>query len=220
MQCKDIPDEVFLDAIRTASRLRGGGWAMYWDVGCVLTGHDEHVGDLNAHHAFTPSECMPGNLIRAKAKKLIDRRRMDGCPCGCRGDFEVLDANGVPERYEMKKRGSFYVAPIGTGAPTTLELGSEWKEMGWMSSDGVATVPAQETTWLGPNATELIRPMRMTTKELNLEFGKAREALRAMVGNVKLSLGLTQALAMPTIADLDRMAAMRTAYRRKRRGRW
>ncbi len=90
MQCKDIPDEVFLDAVRIASSLTGGGWAMYWDVGCVLAGHDYHLTIRGSHAAYPNGECFPAGLVLAKARKLIDRGIMDGCPCGCRGDFEIL----------------------------------------------------------------------------------------------------------------------------------
>lgn len=35
MQCKDIANEDFLDAVRTASRLSGGGWLMPRRIGCA-----------------------------------------------------------------------------------------------------------------------------------------------------------------------------------------
>lgn len=89
MQCKDIANEVFLDAVRTASRLSGGGWAMSWDVGCVLAGHPEHIAQTGSHADYALGECFPWRLVRAKARKLIDNGLLDGCPCGCRGDFEI-----------------------------------------------------------------------------------------------------------------------------------
>lgn len=113
MQCKDIADEDFLDAVRIASALTGGGWAMYWDVACVLGGHREHVGQASSERRFHDEDCLPDNLVRAKAKKLIDKKKMDGCPCGCRGDFEVLGPDGLPE-----DRGG-YVALIYDGDTTT-----------------------------------------------------------------------------------------------------
>lgn len=33
---------------------------------------------------------IPPKVIRAKLKSLIKRGLVDGCVCGCRGDFEVL----------------------------------------------------------------------------------------------------------------------------------
>lgn len=89
MQCKDIPDEVFLAAVRTASRLTGGGWVMLWDLGCVLAGNPEHLDSLRAHDDHPLGECFPWRLTRAKADKLIKRGLLEGCSCGCRGDFYI-----------------------------------------------------------------------------------------------------------------------------------
>ena len=73
MQCKDIPDELFLEAVR-ACALTQSGWAMRWDVGAAL---DVIMGPV------------PEKLVMAKAKKLIKAGKMDGCTCGCRGDFQL-----------------------------------------------------------------------------------------------------------------------------------
>ena len=32
---------------------------------------------------------IPGNLFMAKARKLVAKKKLHGCPCGCRGDFHV-----------------------------------------------------------------------------------------------------------------------------------
>ena len=64
---------------------------MRWDVGLVLAGHPELAGDrfgdtdLNA----AAESGLPENLVLAKARKLIKRGLLDGCACGCRGDFEL-----------------------------------------------------------------------------------------------------------------------------------
>jgi hypothetical protein len=39
---------------------------------------------------FERFEPFPPKVVLAKARALIKRRLMDGCGCGCRGDFEVL----------------------------------------------------------------------------------------------------------------------------------
>jgi hypothetical protein len=72
MQCKDIPDGVFLNAVRRAGE--PGRWRMRWNVREVL---EAEIGPV------------PENLFMAKARKLIARGLMDGCACGCRGDFEL-----------------------------------------------------------------------------------------------------------------------------------
>lgn len=70
MQCKDIPNDVFLDAVRRAGE--PGKWRLRRDVHGLL---EQQVGPV------------PENLFMAKARKLIARGLMDGCACGCRGDF-------------------------------------------------------------------------------------------------------------------------------------
>lgn len=72
MQCKDIPDEVFLDAVRRSGE--PGRWRMRWDVQAEL---ETVLGPL------------PENLFLAKVRKLIAAGKMGGCGCGCRGDYEL-----------------------------------------------------------------------------------------------------------------------------------
>lgn len=72
MQCKDIPDEVFLEAVRRSPGTPNCGWRTRWNVREVL---EQEVGPV------------PENLFMAKARRLIARGLMDGCACGCRGDF-------------------------------------------------------------------------------------------------------------------------------------
>ncbi|WP_435279189.1 hypothetical protein [Streptomyces sp. 1222.5] len=70
MQCKDIPDDVFIAAVRRVGKY--GSWRMAWDVEAELA---KTVGPV------------PYNLFLAKARKLCDRTLLHGCPCGCRGDY-------------------------------------------------------------------------------------------------------------------------------------
>lgn len=83
--------ELFLEAISIAAkeRARIWGWpkpcaANRWDVQKVLGGVplealvDEEVPGV------------PWKIVLAKAKRLINRKIIDGCPCGCRGDFEII----------------------------------------------------------------------------------------------------------------------------------
>jgi hypothetical protein len=72
MQCKDIPDAVFLAAVRAAPAVVIG-WRMRWDV------HNE----LEAALGFE----VPEKLLMAKARKLESRGLLGGCTCGCRGDW-------------------------------------------------------------------------------------------------------------------------------------
>ncbi len=92
MQCKDILDDEFLEAVEVAAALRGMSVGMFWDVQAVLSGYPEHVGeDSTALNASLRDDLyLPFNLVRAKARKLIRKGKMDGCACGCRGDFVIL----------------------------------------------------------------------------------------------------------------------------------
>ena len=47
----------------------------------------------NAHsvqHAMPPD--LPEKLVLSKMRNLIKRGLVSGCPCGCRGDYELTDA--------------------------------------------------------------------------------------------------------------------------------
>lgn len=78
LQAKDIRDEDFLEAIETCIEARTIEWgfqarrATRWDI-----------HDLLGHH-------IPEKVVLAKAAQLIKRGVIDGCTCGCRGDFEVV----------------------------------------------------------------------------------------------------------------------------------
>lgn len=63
--------------VRYASYTHGGpGWSIgvsRWDIGVELWEYPEKV-------------------LLAKLRKLVRRRLLDGCPCGCRGDFVITEA--------------------------------------------------------------------------------------------------------------------------------
>lgn len=100
MKASDITDEAFLAAIGTVLRRRpeiAGLGASRWDIGSVLDGHPEWVGLVQATDGTSVS--IPEKVVLAKAKRLIERGLINGCACGCRGDFEriaVAAAEGSP----------------------------------------------------------------------------------------------------------------------------
>jgi len=70
MQAKDIPDQAVLDAV----------WA-------ILDRTDHRSvsrWDLAAEFPLVPEK-----VLMAKARKLIRRRQLEGCVCGCAGDFTL-----------------------------------------------------------------------------------------------------------------------------------
>lgn len=75
MQCKDIPDQTFVDAVRRTTPV-GTSWRTRWDVATEL---EDAIGPV------------PDNLFMAKARRLMARGLIGGCPCGCRGDFHPAD---------------------------------------------------------------------------------------------------------------------------------
>lgn len=85
MKAADITDEAFLSAVDDVCQLRWGGvgiGASRWDVAAVLSGHPEDVGVSVVDYPG-----MPDKVVLAKARKLVRRGLVDGCACGCRGDF-------------------------------------------------------------------------------------------------------------------------------------
>lgn len=79
MKCSDIPDDAFLAAVDATDPMGpAAGWRSRWAVRETL-------------QARLGIE-IPENLFMAKARKLIAKKKMDGCPCGCRGDFETKSA--------------------------------------------------------------------------------------------------------------------------------
>lgn len=77
MQCKDIPDDLLLDAVRRTGE--PGSWRMRWDVQAAL---EASLGPV------------PEKLFLAKARKLIVRKLLSGCDCGCRGDYHLPEECG------------------------------------------------------------------------------------------------------------------------------
>jgi hypothetical protein len=81
MQAKDIDDKVLLAAVRKLSLNDEDGkrreWSdpPYWVMALDL---EKELG-LDDRR----------KLVLAKCQALIDRGLLDGCACGCRGDFEM-----------------------------------------------------------------------------------------------------------------------------------
>ncbi|MEV6791261.1 hypothetical protein AB0M87_04500 [Streptomyces sp. NPDC051320] len=77
MQCKHIPDDVFLEAVRRTPGTGGSNnWRMRWEVQAALEAQLGHI---------------PERLFLAKARQLHDARKLGGCMCGCRGDYHLTE---------------------------------------------------------------------------------------------------------------------------------
>lgn len=82
MQCKDIPDDVFLCALRRTPGTSSGSWRMRWEVQAAL---EAVTGPI------------PENLFLAKVRRLMARGLLGGCDCGCRGDYHLPEECSDPE---------------------------------------------------------------------------------------------------------------------------
>jgi len=71
VQCKDIPEEPILEFVAQCSP-----WAVLFD------NHPRSV-------RWAMPAGTPGNLARAKMRQMVSKGLLDGCACGCRGDFRI-----------------------------------------------------------------------------------------------------------------------------------
>lgn len=71
MQCKDIPTRPIIEFIDSLGR-----WATMFE------GYDNSVMNV------MPPD-IPEKLAKAKMARLIKHGLVNGCTCGCRGDFEL-----------------------------------------------------------------------------------------------------------------------------------
>ncbi len=93
MQTKDIQDRPILEFLRwinaphnpdtcnaeyewTPSSCKRGTWGNWYFGGSHCVQRAMPVG-------------LPEKLVLSKMRRLIKRGLVDGCPCGCRGDYEI-----------------------------------------------------------------------------------------------------------------------------------
>jgi hypothetical protein len=74
-KCSDIPDQLFLAAVRMTEHLEGGYWR---DRGAVRETLEAAIGPV------------PEKLFLAKARTLGKKGKLEGCTdCTCRGDYHL-----------------------------------------------------------------------------------------------------------------------------------
>lgn len=81
MQCKDIPEKPILEFLRSLN----GTWATWFS----------ETYDNSVQRAF-PAEAKNSKLVLAKMRQMIRKGIVDGCDCGCRGDF-VITQKGLEQ---------------------------------------------------------------------------------------------------------------------------
>ena len=78
MRCRDIPEEPILRKLLAHAGGIGIGWH-------DLEPREDYCPTVR--DAMPPD--LPDNLVLAKMHKLVRRGLVDGCCCGCRGDFKI-----------------------------------------------------------------------------------------------------------------------------------
>jgi hypothetical protein len=107
MQCKDIPDRPVLRFLASIER---GEVTVSWEERQCAPGYGGPIpagsyvarsaiwfakedgsplSQNSVQHAMPPG--VAPKLALAKMRMLMRRGWVDGCPCGCRGDFELTD---------------------------------------------------------------------------------------------------------------------------------
>ena len=86
MQRKDIPTLPILKFLATLN----GEWA-YWYPLTGIEGREAHERWNSRCVRRAMPEGVPEKLVLAKMRQLIHSGLVDGCDCGCRGDFVLTD---------------------------------------------------------------------------------------------------------------------------------
>ncbi len=86
MQAKDIPDRPILEFLARPEIVDSIG-ANWLDLGGDIGKDYPEIMARSVRHAMPPD--VPGKLVLAKMRQLIHRGVVDGCGCGCRGDFSI-----------------------------------------------------------------------------------------------------------------------------------
>lgn len=88
LQCKDIDEKAILEYLYD----KQGKWTCLWYGHFLKTdGKNKHTGEIVDDVYYAMPKDTPPKLALAKMKNLHSRGLVSGCPCGCRGDFEITD---------------------------------------------------------------------------------------------------------------------------------
>lgn len=86
MQCKDIPEMPILEFLASIGTTCGGYPKPATWFGYIENGELPKNSVLRAMPDGTPEK-----LALAKMRTMIKKGLVDGCGCGCRGDFEITN---------------------------------------------------------------------------------------------------------------------------------
>ena len=95
MKASDISDfEIYRQVLKSVRRFRGEHNGLE-PVGAIIW------------HIQEALEGYPAKVVLAKCRQMIAKKRLDGCGCGCRGDFNI------PERLTVD---GTLLTPVETSA--------------------------------------------------------------------------------------------------------
>lgn len=96
-KASDIPDVEMIEIVRRCadaecsypmeSGWHGGRPGYAYDSSRPARGHWANWMDISNY--LYPE--VPHKIVQAKLSRLIQRGLIDGCPCGCRGDYEMTE---------------------------------------------------------------------------------------------------------------------------------
>lgn len=93
MQCKDIPTDAILIGMLESGKPNGHpAWHMHW----------RGTGDYNVRNFMPHGQELDDNLVRAKMSGLLRRGLVDGCACGCRGDWRLTEKGEAKAKDAIK----------------------------------------------------------------------------------------------------------------------
>lgn len=108
LKAADIPDEEALFAV--AHMQTCAFWATIWDIEEILPR-------------------WPTKVLQAKMSRLIQRGLIDGCDCGCRGDYQLteLGAQYLADHGDLRAVEAAFEPSHGDGSRVLLDriLGRE-----------------------------------------------------------------------------------------------
>ncbi|SEL12515.1 hypothetical protein SAMN05216359_105285 [Roseateles sp. YR242] len=90
-QCKDIPDRPILEFLTDLGSFTShDGRVVRWRSAIHFNlSRDDSCHAPSVRDAMPPD--LPQRLVLAKMNMLIRRGLVDGCACGCRGDFQITE---------------------------------------------------------------------------------------------------------------------------------
>jgi hypothetical protein len=86
MKCSDIDDLAILVHISYQNP-----WANLFELAGVMWENSPTAVACKGSQDYSELKVLPYNLVKAKMRRLLKRGLVDGCACGCRGDFTLTE---------------------------------------------------------------------------------------------------------------------------------